>query len=80
MQVFVYTVNDVGNDYRVVQRDGQPAIDFTFDQIDEGDRASGRGWAELTGGELHGRIFFHQGDDSAFIARRIAHATRQRRK
>ena len=68
---------DVGLDYRVVQRDGQPAIEFTFDGIDEGDRVSGRGWAEVTGDELHGRIFFHQGDDSAFTARRTV--TRQRR-
>jgi hypothetical protein len=70
---------DVGLDYRVVQRDGHPAIDFTFDGIDEGDRVSGRGWAELTGDELHGRIFFHQGDDSAFTARRIADVTHQTR-
>lgn len=50
-----------------------------FDGIDEGDHVSGRGWAELTGDELHGRIVFHQGDDSAFTAHRIAHVTRQRR-
>jgi hypothetical protein len=68
---------DVGLDYRVVQRDGQPAIEFTFDGIDEHDRVSGRGWAEVTGDELHGRIFFHQGDDSAFTARRTV--TRQKR-
>jgi hypothetical protein len=70
---------DVGLDYRLVQREGQPAIDFTFEGTDEGDRVSGRGWAALTGDELHGRIFFHQGDDSAFTARRTAHVTRQRR-
>lgn len=64
---------DVGLDYRVVQRAGQPAIEFSFDGIDEGDRISGRGWAMLRGDELHGRIFFHYGDDSAFVARRSAH-------
>jgi hypothetical protein len=70
---------DVGLDYRVVQRDGQPAIEFTFEGIDEGDRVSGRGWAQVRDDELHGRIFFHQGDDSAFTARRTALVTRHRR-
>ncbi len=64
---------DVRLDYRAVQRDGQPAIEFSFDGIDEGDRVSGRGWAMLRDDELHGRIFFHHGDDSAFAARRTAH-------
>lgn len=68
-------------DYRGVQRDGQPAIEFSFDGIDEGDHISGRGLAMLMGDELHGRIFFHRGDDSAFTARRTAHtATRQTRR
>jgi hypothetical protein len=70
---------DVGLDYRVVQRDGLPAIEFTFDGIDEDDRVGGHGWAEVTGHELHGRIFFHQGDDSALTACRTAPVTRQRR-
>jgi hypothetical protein len=56
---------DVGLDYRVVQRDGQPAIEFSFDGTDECDRTNGRGWAALTGDELHGRIFFHHGEASA---------------
>jgi hypothetical protein len=70
---------DVGLDYRVVQRDGQPAIEFSFDGTDEGDRTNGRGWAALTGDELHGHIFFHHGDDSAFTARRAAHVTPETR-
>jgi hypothetical protein len=28
----------------------------------------GRGWAVMKGTELHGMIFFHQGDDSEFMA------------
>lgn len=32
------------------------------------DPAQGRGWAVLKGGELHGLIAFHQGDESAFVA------------
>lgn len=34
------------------------------------DPASGRGWAVIENDELHGRIFIHQGDDSAFRARK----------
>ena len=30
---------------------------------------TGRGWAKLND-ELHGMIFFHQGDDSGFVAKR----------
>ena len=30
---------------------------------------TGRGWAKLDD-ELHGMIFFHQGDDSGFVAKR----------
>lgn len=35
------------------------------------DEASGRGWAQIDGdGKLHGHIFFHNGDDSSFVARK----------
>ena len=57
-------------DYRVVQREGLPAIEFSFEGFDEGDRMSGRGWAICEGARLRGRLFFHQGDDSAFTASR----------
>lgn len=46
-------------------------VEFSWVGEDEGDPASGRGWAEITKkGILEGRIYFHQGDDSAFTARR----------
>jgi hypothetical protein len=61
---------DIALDYRLVHRNGQPAIEFTFDGIDEGDSVSGCRGAVRTGDELHGRVFFHHGDDSAFTARR----------
>jgi len=57
-------------DYRVVVRDGLPAIEFSFEGFDEGDEVMGRGWAVLDGEHLHGRLFFHHGDDSSFIAER----------
>ena len=61
---------DAQIDYRVVARDGRPAIEFSFQGFDEGDEVSGRGWATLEGEQLRGRIFFHMGDDSSFIAER----------
>lgn len=57
-------------DYRAVMRDGSPAIEFSFQGYDEGDVVTGRGWAILEGAKLQGRIFFHQGEDSTFVARR----------
>lgn len=70
-------------DYRVVQREGLPAIEFSFEGFDEGDRISGRGWAICEGERLRGRLFWHQGDDSAFTASRgtaVAAASRRRRR
>jgi hypothetical protein len=50
-------------------RDGRPGVQFTWDGNDEGDRASGSGWAGLEeDGSLRGHIYFHLGDDSGFRA------------
>jgi hypothetical protein len=58
-------------DLRRVERNGLPGIEFSWDGNDEGDPASGRGWAVLSDdGSLSGRIFFHGGDDSAVRAER----------
>ena len=67
---FILVSADV--DYRVVVRDGSPGIEFSFNGTDELDPVSGRGWAVLHGDELRGRLFFHRGDDSTFVARRKA--------
>src|SRR5262249_37304534 len=48
----------------------EAAVESTWDGNDEMDPAQGRGWAVLKGDELHGMIFFHQGDDSGFVAKR----------
>lgn len=63
---------EAGLDYRVIERGGQPAIEFSFDGFDEGDRINGRGWAVLQNDVLHGRVFIHHGDESSFVARRVA--------
>lgn len=51
-------------------RDGEPAVEWTWDGNDEMDPAQGRGWAVVKGDELHGMIFFHGGDDSEFVAKK----------
>ena len=49
-------------------------VDFSFDGFDEGDEVSGRGWAELHGGKLTGRIAFNFGDESGFVAKKAGKA------
>jgi len=48
-------------DCRLTTRDGQPAIEWTWDGNDEMHAAQGRGWAVTKDGELRGMIFFHGG-------------------
>ncbi len=58
-------------DCRFGERHGKPLVEFSWQGSDEMDEASGRGWAILEeNSSLQGRIFFHQGDDSAFTATR----------
>ena len=56
-------------DCRLTTRDGEPAVEWTWDGNDEMDPAQGRGWAVVKGDELHGMIFFQGGDDSEFVAK-----------
>jgi hypothetical protein len=55
-------------DYREVEQDGKPGVEFSWEGNDEMDPAQGRGWAVLDGDGIEGRIFFHRGDESAFEA------------
>jgi hypothetical protein len=58
-------------DYRFNEPGTDPAVDFSWDGNDDGDPASGRGWINISpDGSLHGRVFFHMGDDSGFRATR----------
>jgi len=57
-------------DCRLTTRDGEPAIEWTWEGNDENDPVQGRGWAVIKNDELHGMIFFHEGDDSGFVATR----------
>ena len=67
-------------DCRLTTKDGEPAVEWTWDGNDEMEAAQGRGWAVLKGEELHGMIFFHLGEDSDFVARRPGPAKRMKRK
>lgn len=58
-------------DCRLENRDGEARIEFSWEGQEELDPVSGRGRAVIENNELHGRIFFHQGDDSVFRARRL---------
>lgn len=69
---------DVQLDCQFARREDGDGVEFTFDGFDEGDRVSGRGWAVLEGQNLRGRILFHQGDSSGFVARRTTGRPRAR--
>jgi len=58
-------------DHRQSTRDGQPCVEFTWDGNDEMDPAMGRGWVVLNGNEMNGMIVLHQGDESAFKAKKV---------
>ena len=59
-------------DCRVANRDGKPAVEFSWEGGDgaDGTPLTGRGWAILGENEVHGMIFIHLGDDSEFVAKR----------
>lgn len=65
-------------DCRLADTSGR-RIEFTWHGFDEGDELTGRGHAEIVNGELHGHLYIHLGDDSAFRATRQVAATRKRR-
>ena len=43
-------------------------IEFSWEGNNDADPACGRGWAVLRNGTLHGRLFFHRGEESSFRA------------
>lgn len=59
---------DCDLDCRIEKVGDQERIEFSFVGMDEGDEVSGRGWAVLDGDRLCGRIFFHDGEESGFVA------------
>ena len=59
-----------GLDYRFDKLGRPPRADFTWSGADEMDPVSGRGWVELEGASLRGKLFIHMGDDVTFRAAR----------
>ena len=63
-----------GLDWRLDEPSG--AVEFTFHGFDEGDEVSGRGKARLDpDGSLRGRLWFHLGEESHFVAERSSRTT-----
>jgi hypothetical protein len=67
-------------DCKARTREGEPAVEWTWDGNDEMDSAQGRGWAVVKGDELHGMIFFDGGDDSEFVAAKTLQRGKKRKR
>src|SRR5262245_53071495 len=55
-------------DYRIEPYQDTERLEFSWEGEDEMDPVSGRGWAIITEGQLQGRLYFHEGDESGFVA------------
>jgi len=55
-------------DCRIEKVYDKERIDFSWEGEEEGDSASGRGWASIEGERMTGKIYFHLGDESGFKA------------
>jgi hypothetical protein len=61
-------------DGEVVKHGAEERFEFTWEGSDEMDTASGSGWITLKEqSTIEGRIKFHQGDSSKFLAKRREH-------
>jgi hypothetical protein len=74
---YIQFAGDTGN-FHFICVDGQMDVEYTEERAefswfgnDENDTASGRGWAVVKEGKLHGKIYFHHSDDSTFIATKM---------
>lgn len=57
-------------DYREGERDGRPAVEFSFVGNDGTDEITGRGWAVREGEELRGTIYVYRREELEFVARK----------
>ena len=64
-------------DYRVSTDGASLRVDFSWDGTNDADPSCGRGWAAIADDKLVGRLYFHNGDDSAFIAERSSSPRRR---
>ena len=63
-------------DCRVENRADVQRIEFSWEGNNDLDPVCGRGWAVLENGVLHGRLFFHRGDESSFRGVRLSRSNR----
>ncbi len=68
-------------DYSEGLRDGQPAVEWSWEGGDgaDGTPLTGRGWAMLKGEGLQGIISIHMGDETDFEAKRTGTTRRPKR-
>ena len=59
---------EAGLDYRADKGVRLPRLDFSWAGFDDMDPVSGRGWAEIKGGLMRGKLFIHMGDAAGFTA------------
>jgi hypothetical protein len=55
-----------------IRKDKTGGYKFSWDGNDECDPASGFGEFACDGDTLTGRVYFHDGDDSSFVAKKIS--------
>jgi len=59
-------------DYRIERIGEVERLEFSWEGSDDADPACGRGRATIESGELHGKIYFHCGDESWFKAKKLS--------
>ena len=57
-------------DCQATEKDGKPAVEFTWEGFDEMDPVLGYGWGAIEGDSLTGVLAFDDGDESGFTAQR----------
>jgi hypothetical protein len=69
-------------DWQPTTRDGQPAVEWSWEGGDgaDGTPLTGRGWAVLQDDELRGEFFIHDGDQSELVAKRTKQKRAPKRK
>ena len=69
-------------DYRITERGGKPAVEFSWEGGDAADATPliGRGWAVLDDDRLEGTFYIHRGDESEFVAKRSQTPKRKRKQ
>lgn len=58
-------------DGRISRVNGKMRLAFSWTGFDENDPVGGRGWMTISGDQAEGRVFIHNGEDSAFSAIRV---------